>query len=41
MDFRPHHIQLYERENVETYKASDVVTFVGILSSEPWVAHTL
>ncbi|KAM5531827.1 hypothetical protein V8D89_014526 [Ganoderma adspersum] len=28
-------IKFYERENVESYKASDVVTFVGILSSEP------
>ncbi|TBU28931.1 mini-chromosome maintenance replisome factor-domain-containing protein [Dichomitus squalens] len=28
-------IKLYERENVESFRASDVVTFVGILSTEP------
>ncbi|PIL23726.1 hypothetical protein GSI_13476 [Ganoderma sinense ZZ0214-1] len=28
-------VKIYNRENIESYKASDVVTFVGILSSEP------
>ncbi|KAI1790741.1 mini-chromosome maintenance replisome factor-domain-containing protein [Ganoderma leucocontextum] len=29
-------IKIYERDNVESFKASDVVTFVGIISSEPY-----